>query len=173
MDKRLSCLSLMKRSTIAATLSLVAHSAAAQPLNIGPLPGVGHIPEYLEPGNGQGFVGLATIYMGQPVIFYDNVWIQRFGGVGSPGFRFARAHEYAHHFRGHIVTRLNSPPQMWPTLSYMEELDADCTAVQYLRQAGDMAAIQAGYQIYQALVPPQDMNGRPGTTARFLKMNGC
>ena len=173
MEKGRSRLSVLKRLAIVVSLLLTAHSSEAQLLQIGPLPGVGQVPEYLEPGTGQGFVGLATIYMGQPVIFYDNVWIQSFGGVGSPGFRFARAHEYAHHFRGHLLARLSSPPQMWPTLGYMEELDADCSAVRYLRQVGDTAAIQAGYQLYQAIVPPQDMNGRPGSIARINNMNGC
>ncbi|TKJ72403.1 hypothetical protein PspCFBP13508_08725 [Pseudomonas sp. CFBP13508] len=164
----------LKGYAVGISLLLVPHATIAQQiLNLGPLPGVGQVTEMLEPGTGQGFSGLATIYMGQPVIFYDNVWVQRFGGVGSPGFRFIRAHEYAHHFRGHILAQLNSPPQMLPTLGYQAELDADCAAVRYLRQTGDPAAIQAGYQIYQTIVPPQDMNGRPGSIARINNMNGC
>ncbi len=149
------------------------NSLAQQQLNLGPLPGVGQVPEYLMPGTGQGFLGLATHYMGQPVIFYDNVWVQKIGGIGSPGFRFMRAHEYAHHARGHVLIKLNSPPQMWPILGYQEELDADCTAVQYLKQVGDINAIQAGFQIYQSVLPPQDMGGRPGADARINNMNGC
>ena len=100
------------------------NSLAQQPLNLGPLPGVGQVPEFLMPGNGQGFAGLATFYNGQPVIFYDNVWVQKMGGIGSPGFRFLRAHEYAHHARGHGLIKLNSPPQMWPVLGYQEEPDS-------------------------------------------------
>lgn len=149
------------------------NSLAQQQLNLGPLPGVGQVPEYLMAGTGQGFAGLATFYMGQPVIFYDNVWVQKMGGVGSPGFRFLRAHEYAHHARGHALIKLNSPPQMWPVLGYQEELDADCTAVSYLKQVGDMAAVQAGFQIYQLVLPPQDMGGRPGAIARINNMNQC
>lgn len=148
-------------------------NSTAQPLNLGPLPGMGQVPEYLMPGNGQGFAGLATFYMGQPVILYDNVWVQWMGGVGSPGFRFLRAHEYAHHVRGHQLVRLNAPPQMWPVLGYQEELDADCTAVRYLRQVNDMAAVQAGFQIYQQVLPAQDAGGRPGAHARLNNMNGC
>ena len=146
---------------------------AQQLLNLGPLQGVGQVPEYLMPGNGQGFAGLATFYMGQPVIFYDNVWVQRMGGIGSPEFRFLRAHEYAHHARNHALVKLNSPPQMWPFLGYQEELDADCTAVRYLRQVGDMDAIQAGFQVYQLVLPPEDSGGRPGSVVRTNNMNGC
>lgn len=149
------------------------NSLAQQQLNLGPLPGIGQVPEYIMPGTGQGFAGLATFYMGQPVIFYDNVWVQKMGGVGSPEFRFVRAHEYAHHARGHALIKLNSPPQMWPVLGYQEELDADCAAVRYLNQVGDIAAIQAGFQIYQLVLPPQDIGGRPGALARIQNMNGC
>lgn len=148
-------------------------SFAQQQLNLGPLPGVGQVPEYLVPGNGQGFLAMATYYMGTPVIFYDSVWVQWMGGVGSPGFRFARAHEYAHHARGHMLIKLNSLPQMWPVLAYQEELDADCQAVSYLKSQGDMAAVQAGFQMYQSVLPPQDMGGRPGRVARFNVMNQC
>lgn len=148
-------------------------SFAQQQLNLGPLPGVGFVPEYLMPGNGQGFAGLATFYNGQPVIFYDNVWVQRMGGIGSPAFRFLRAHEYAHHARGHGLAKLNSPPQMWPVLGYQEELDADCQAVSYLKQMNDMAAVEAGFQVYGMVLPPQDTGGRPGADARFRNMNNC
>lgn len=164
----------LKGCAVGVSLLLASRGAIAQQvLNLGPLPGVGQVTEILEPGTGQGFSGLATIYMGQPVIFYDNVWVQYFGGLGSPGFRFIRAHEYAHHFRGHVLAQLSSPPQMLPTLGYNAELDADCAAVRYLRRAGDPAAIQAGYQIYQTIVPPQDMNGRPGSIVRINNMKGC
>jgi hypothetical protein len=148
-------------------------SFAQQQLNLGPLPGVGQVPEYLMPGNGQGFAGLATFYNGTPVIFYDGVWVQKMGGLGSAGFRFLRAHEYAHHARGHGLMHLNSPPQAWPILGYQQELDADCTAVRYLKQVGDGAAVQAGFQIYQAVLPPQDGGGRPGAVARINNMNMC
>ena len=95
------------------------------------------------------------------------------GGIGSAGFRFLRAHEYSHHARGHALTRLNSPPQLWPVLGYQEELDADCAAVRYLKQVGDIAAIRAGFQIYQSVLPPQDSGGRPGAAARIATMNNC
>lgn len=146
---------------------------AQQLLNLGPLPWVGQVPEYLVQGNGQGFAGLATFYQGQPVIFYDGVWVARMGGIGSPGFRFLRAHEYAHHAQGHGLRQLNAPPQMLPTLGYYDELEADCTAVRYLQQVGDTAAIQAGMQIYQAILPSQDTGGRPGAVARIGNMNNC
>lgn len=149
------------------------NSFAQQQLNLGPLPGVGQVPEYLMPGTGQGFAGLATFYLGQPMIFYDNVWVQMMGGLGSPGFRFLRAHEYAHHARGHALIRLNSPPHMWPVLGYQEELDADCTAVRYLNEIGDRAAVQAGFEIYELVLPPQDMGGRPGAAARISNMSRC
>jgi hypothetical protein len=149
------------------------NSFAQQQLNLGPLPWVGQVSEYLMPGTGQGFAGLATFYMGQPVIFYDNVWVQKMGGIGSPGFRFLRAHEYAHHARGHALIKLNSPPQMWPVLGYQEELDADCTAVRYLKQTGDTTAVQAGFRIYKSVLPRQDVGGRPGAAARISYMKTC
>lgn len=146
---------------------------AQQPLSLGPMPGINQVPEYLMPGNGQGFAGLATFYMGQPVILYDSVWVQRMGGIGSPAFRFLRAHEYAHHVRGHGLLKLNSPPQMWPVLGYQEELDADCQAVRFLKQIGDMAAVQAGFQTYRSVLPPQDAGNRPGAATRVNNMNNC
>lgn len=174
MNKHLLLLSSARASLLAfcACVSFN-NSSAQQPLNLGPMPGVGHVPEYLMPGNGQGFAGLATFYMGQPVILYDNVWVQRMGGIGSPAFHFLRAHEYAHHVRGHGLLKLNSPPQMWPVLGYQEELDADCQAVRYLRQMGDMAAVEAGFQTYRSVLPPHDVGGRPGATARIDNMNNC
>lgn len=149
------------------------NSFAQQQLNLQPLPGVAQVPEFLMPGSGQGFAGLATFYMGNPVIFYDNVWVQWMGGLQSPGFRFLRAHEYAHHVLSHGRIKLNAPPQMWPILGYQEELDADCSAVSYLKQIGDMAAVNAGFQIYQSVLPPQDTGGRPGAAARMANMSGC
>ncbi|MBB1583463.1 hypothetical protein [Serratia sp. OS31] len=174
MHKSTRRFSVLKGVTIGASLLVASYSIPAQQiLNLGPLPGVGQITEILEPGNGQGFSGLATLYRGQPVILYDSVWIERFGGIGSPAFRFIRAHEYAHHFRGHVLAQYSAPPQTLPTLSYESELDADCAAVKYLRQVGDSDAIQAGYQIYQTMIPPQDLNGRPGSFVRIQKMNSC
>ncbi len=148
-------------------------SYAQQYLSLPPLPGVWPVPEYMMPGSGTGFAGLATFYMGQPVIFYDGVWVARMGGVGSPGFRFLRAHEYAHHARGHGLTKLSSPPALWPLLGYHEELDADCAAVRHLRQVGDMAAIKAGFELYMAILPPDDTGGRPGARARTTNMQQC
>lgn len=171
-----------KRKSRAASLAAIVFAlfairpldaGAQQPLNLGPLPGVGQVPEFLVPGNGQGFLAMATQYMGQPVIFYDAVWMHKIGGIGSAGFRFVRAHEYAHIVHGHGMAKLNSPPQAWPILGYQEELEADCAAVRYLKQVGDMAAVQAGYQIYKAGLPPHDAGGRPGAVVRFNNMNMC
>lgn len=148
-------------------------SFAQQQLNLKPLPWVPPVPEYLMPGKGQGFAGLATFYNGVPVIFYDSVWVEKMGGLDSPGFRFVRAHEYAHHVRQHGLIRLNSPPQAWPFLGYQEELDADCVAVDYLKKVGDIDAIRAGFQIYQQVLPPQDSGGRPGAAIRVDNMNKC
>jgi hypothetical protein len=148
-------------------------SEAQQPLDLGPLPGVGQVQEYLVPGNGQGFLALATFYMRQPVIFYDGVWVQRIGGIGSPGFRFARAHEYAHHARGHVISQFSSPPATLAVLGYQAELDADCVAVRYLRSVGDREAMRAGFAIYQQVLPAQDVAGRPGAAVRTNNMAAC
>ena len=148
-------------------------SFSQQKLNLPQMPGLPQIPEFLVPGNGQGFAGIATYYMSQPVIYYDSVWIKNLGGLGSPAFRFLRAHEYAHHARGHMLITLNSPSQMWPVLQYNEELDADCVAKNYLKSIGDFSAIKAGFDVYVSVLPPQDAGGRPGAAARVKNMNMC
>ena len=152
---------------------LAIRGEAQMQLNLPPQPGGPQYMEIMVPGNGQGFMGLATVYNGMPVIFYDSVWVQRLGGIGSPGFRFSRAHEYGHHRRNHALQQFNSPPAMLPYLSYQEELDADCYAVALLRSMGDMQAVQAGFAIYQQYVPPQDSQGRPGAINRLANMSHC
>jgi hypothetical protein len=133
------------------------------------------IPEFVVggPGSLQGFAGLATIWNGAPVIFYDPAWIQQFGGVGSPAFRFTRAHEYAHHRRGHATAQFTTPPQFLPMLGYQSELEADCIAVRVLKRAGDHQAIKAGFQIYQQVLTPFDSQGRPGAVVRTDNMQAC
>lgn len=146
---------------------------AQQQINLGPLANGAQVPEFIVPGSGQGFAAIATYWLGRPVIFYDNVWVNWMGGVQSPAFRFTRAHEYMHHLRNHNLIKLTSPPQMLPLLTYKEELDADCQAVRYLKQIGDLSAVQAGYQIYRQVLPPMDAGGRPGAVARINNMNSC
>jgi hypothetical protein len=130
--------------------------------------------EVVMQGGGRGFAGLATIFNGQPTIFYDATWLTWMGGVHTPAFRFLRAHEYAHHRRGHVLAQFNTPPVMLPILGYQSELDADCVAVRTLRAAQDQQAIQAGFAVYQRLLPPGDTpDGRPGGINRTQTMQAC
>lgn len=145
---------------------------AQELLNLEPLPGIQPVPEYLVPGSGQSYAGLATYYMGRPVILYDNIWMQRIGGLGSPAFRFIRAHEYAHIMRGHLIP-LMTPSAIWPIVQYQSEVDADCTAVRYLKQIGDLEAVEAGAQVYSSVLPPQDMDNRPGAYVRLNIIQSC
>ena len=141
-----------------------------------PAPGPDGGPPFSEiviQAGGQGFAGLATFYVGTPTIFYDATWLSWMGGFQSPGFRFLRAHEYGHHRLGHTLAQYTTPPAMLPMLGYQSELEADCWAVRVLRGAGDMAAIQAGFEIYQRTLPPQDTNGRPGGLRRTQNMQSC
>jgi hypothetical protein len=146
----------------------------AQRLDLNEAPDGGRlIPEYAINAGGGGFSGLATFYSGRPVIFYDIVWIQRFGGFETSGFRFLRAHEYGHHRLNHGLQQLNSPPQMLPVLGYNSELEADCWAMRTLKRNGDQEAIRAAFYIYQNVLPPQDAQGRPGAANRTANMNRC
>ena len=159
-------------------LSVLFVSGAAlrgqQPLQLGlPPDGRGNFPELMIQAGGQGFAGLASIVNGVPVIFYDLTWINRIGGFQSPAFRFLRAHEYAHHRLGHTLAHYQTPPAFLPVLGYNSELQADCWAVQTLRSIGDHAAIQAGFDVYQHTIPPQDANGRPGGINRTINMRRC
>lgn len=129
--------------------------------------------EVVIQGGGQGFAGLATFYVGAPTIFYDATWLSWMGGFQSAGFRFLRAHEYGHHRLGHTLAQYSTPPVMLPMLGYQSELEADCWAVRVLRATGDIAAIQAGFEIYQRTLPPQDANGRPGAMRRTQNMQSC
>jgi len=130
-------------------------------------------PELLINAGGTGFAGLATIYNGQPVIFYDVVWVRKMGGLDSPMFAFVRAHEYGHHRRGHVTQQYRTPPQMMVMLGYQSELDADCWAVHTLRDNGDDAAVRAAFDLYAQTVPLQDSQGRPGTARRHAEMRRC
>lgn len=142
-----------------------------------PLPPDGgpHIPEFVLFGQGslQGLAGLATIINGMPAILYDPGWVQWFGGLGSPSFRFLRAHEYAHHRLGHALAHLTTPPMFLPALGYKSELDADCWAVRILDEIGDYDAVDAGFNVYKNVLPPQDMQGRPGAWNRIKNMEDC
>lgn len=147
-----------------------------QPLVAPPPPGGGFpFPEFVMFGAGslQGFAGLATILNGVPVILYDPAWLNLMGGTGSAGFRFTRAHEYGHHRLGHIMAQFTTPPALLPTLGYQSELGADCWAVRTLASIGDPDAVNAGFAIYQQVLPPQDVQGRPGAFNRIQNMRIC
>lgn len=153
----------------------IGHAAGqAQALRLPPPPdGAQAIREIVVPGNGQGFAGLAALDGFGLVIYYDSVWIQKLGGTGSDGFRFLRAHEYAHHRLNHAIAQYLTPPALMPYLSYSSELEADCEASRVLRRSGDTAAIQAGFNVYQTGLPPYDSGNRPGAVQRTQNMNSC
>lgn len=133
------------------------------------------IPEFVTPGGGslQGFAGLATLFNGWPVILYDPAWIGAVGGINSPAFRFLRAHEYGHHRLGHVVAQISTPPMLLPSLGYQSELGADCWAVRTLAAQRDLEAVNAAFDVYTRVVPPQDAGGRPGAVTRIQNMRMC
>lgn len=159
-----------------AFVCLMASGASAQFLQIpsreapdgGPI-----FPEFFFNGGGSGYIAQATLYAGRPIIIYDIVWIDRMGGLNSPGARFAHAHEYAHHRLGHTIAYLTTAPQFLVALDFQAELQADCWAVRALYEQGDEEAIQAGFLMYRGIVPPQDTGGKPGATRRTQNMRRC
>ena len=161
--------------TVALVMALAAVAAAQSELQLpSPPGGASRVQEVLLSGNGQGFAGLAALDRdGQPVIYYDGVWMDRIGGVGSAGFRFTRAHEYAHHSRGHVVRQYTTPPALLPMLGYDSELEADCWAVRALAKRGDDDAVEAAYEIYRSVLPAHDSQGRPGAARRAANMDSC
>lgn len=133
------------------------------------------ISEFVQMVNGplNGFAGFATFYNGMPIILYSSNWLQWMGGLGSPGFRFIRAHEYGHHRRQHAAAQMNSLPMVLPMLGYQQELDADCWAVSALRSLGDQQGISAGFALYRQVLTPNAANGRPGWVQRHSTMQSC
>jgi hypothetical protein len=160
---------------IVTVISSTIDVTAQQPLQLPrPADGGQAFPELVIQAGGRGFAGLATMFNGQPTIFYDATWLGWMGGVQTPAFRFLRAHEYTHHRRGHVIAQLSTPPMMLPILGYQSELDADCWAVRILRGVQDRDAIQAGFEVYQRLLPPGDTpDGRPGGLVRTRNMQAC
>lgn len=139
-----------------------------------PVDGGSRIREVMFPGNGMGFAGLSTLDPAGPVILYDSVWIDRIGGLDSPGFRFTRAHEYGHHRLRHVLVQFTTPPAALPVLSHRSELEADCWAVRKLEENDDEAAIRAGMRIYQRVLPEESTpDGRPGSLERIRIMRHC
>lgn len=120
-----------------------------------------------------GFAGFATIYNGAPIILYASNWLQWMGGLGSPAFRFTRAHEYGHHRGQHAMQQMTTFPPLLPMLGYQQELEADCFAVKILKSNGDQQAIDAGFSVYQQVLTPGPANGRPGWVERHNTMNLC
>lgn len=168
---------MLRAGALLALSACCANLAVAQiALNLPEPPDGGYsIPEFMNPGGGSlgGFAGFATVYNGQPIILYDAAWVSQMGGMGSPAFRFLRAHEYAHHRMGHVTAQFTLPPAALPVLGYQSELQADCAAVRVLSAAGDHSAIQAAFQVYAAVLPLQDWGGRPGAAARQQQMQWC
>jgi hypothetical protein len=71
------------------------------------------------------------------------------------------------------LQQFSAPPNALPVLGYSSELEADCWAVQTLRDNGDRQAIRAGFEMYMAVVPGPDSQGRPGRINRHQKMKEC
>ncbi|MFC7478484.1 hypothetical protein ACFQS7_29460 [Dankookia sp. GCM10030260] len=133
------------------------------------------IPEFVTqfPGMLGGFLGLATMFQGTPVIFYDPGWISRVGGPSSPGFRFMRAHEYAHHRLSHAMRSIMALNQGNFLFGYTQEVEADCWAAETLALQGDGAAVRAGANLYANVLPPFDTQGRPGGQVRLETISRC
>ena len=144
----------------------VFQSAEAQQLaNFGPAPDGGPpVQEFIFPPGSLG--GLFARGGGfPPRIDYDPGRIGQFGGMGSPFFRFTRAHEYGHIRRNHAQT-----PQT-PQQYYFNELEADCFAAGVYSWSS--AEVQAGAQAYRSVLPNYDTPGMPGSDRRIATLQQC
>lgn len=106
-----------------------------------------------------------------PIIIYDLDWFP--GGLSEPLARFAQAHEYGHHRRGHTIGYITLPPNVLAEYNYNSEFEADCFAVRALEAKGDYEAIHVAAKTYIALIPPQGSQGRPGAIDRIANINAC
>ncbi len=148
---------------LATAFAFLQDAAAQQPANFGPAPGGGPpVLEIVMPPFSMG--GLFARGGGVPPrIEYDPGQIGKFGGIGSPFFRFTRAHEY-----GHI--RRNHAPQT-PQQYYANELEADCFAASIYKW--NSAEVKAAFQAYQVVLPDHDTPGMPGWKARGAALQRC
>lgn len=146
---------------IGLTTAISSGAHAQQRMNFGPSPyGGAPFPEFLvPPGSLGGLFALAR----PDGIMYDVRKLQPYGGVGSPLFRFMRAHEYAHVERQH---RASSPTQY-----FRNELEADCDAAELL--GWNSSEIQAAARAYRREVPSHDTPGMPGSDRRVRNLREC
>jgi hypothetical protein len=149
----------------AVTLSLLCFVAGAQsqqPVNFGPSPYSSNFfyPEFITPPGALG--GLFALARPDG-IFYDPGRLARYGGIPSAFFRFVRAHEFGHIHRQHYG---GSPGQY-----FHNELEADCMAARLL--GWNSSAVQAAVGAYMNELPPGNMPGMPGSTARIENLKSC
>lgn len=89
--------------------------------------------------------GVATVTPdGQPIIVVE-------AAIGQPFLHFVLAHEYAHHALGHltagIIAQMQGGPIAGCFFTHQRELEADAWATWRMRELGDIAAVQAAFQV--------------------------
>jgi Zn-dependent peptidase ImmA (M78 family) len=95
-----------------------------------------------------------------PVIYYNPLVCQQVGPLATA---FFMAHEYGHHFLGHVIQGIinaNNPyVQQWLTLN--AENAADAYAVEYWVTNGNYAIVQAGAATMWGINNPGDRTHPP------------
>ncbi len=88
-------------------------------------------------------IAIASFDQWGPVIYYNPNLIEQAGPLAAA---FYMAHEYAHHYLGHIVQQeaWNAHPYLQPWLDADMENEADAYAIEYWVDMGNKAVIQAG-----------------------------
>ncbi|MCG7855481.1 hypothetical protein MD537_00750 [Flavihumibacter sediminis] len=89
-------------------------------------------------------IAVASFDYQGPVIYFNPIVVQQVGPLVSS---FFQAHEYGHHYLGHVTAKLFNPnnPYVQVWLSLNAENAADSYAVQYHVQLGNKAVLQAAY----------------------------
>jgi hypothetical protein len=122
-------------------------------------------------------IAMASYDQQGPVIYFNPYVVQQAGPLVTA---FFEAHEYGHHFLGHVTARLfnrNNPyVQIWLTLN--AENAADAYAVQYHVQQGNKAVLQATYNRFvyfpnngDATHPPSLMRAQ-NIASLYLQLTG-
>lgn len=116
-----------------------------------PQSGVREIPNYSIND-----IAVATMDNLGPVIYYNPNVANQIGPLVSA---FFRAHEYGHHYLGHVINQNNPFAQAWLTLN--AENEADAYAVRYHISAGNVNVLRATYYSFIQSNLPGDATHAP------------